>query len=325
MKRGFIVLIASGNLKKRQKKHGLSWEARDTIAGYLFISPWLINFLVFILGTSLLSLVLSFTSYDYMSKIKWIGLDNFEKIFSGKDPYFWNSVIITLKYVFIKEPIRIAIALFIAILLNSIVKAVAFFRTLMYLPAIFGSGVAISVMWRMIFEKDGLVNKLLAMVGLQSVGWLSDPNIALWTIMITSLFGFGGTMLIFLAGLKGVPESYYESATIDGAGSIRKFLSITLPLITPALFFNIIMGIIGSFQTFTGPYVMTNGGPLRATSFYMLNLYDHAFKYHHAGYASALAWILFVIILFFSFIVFKTSDLWVYYEGNLETSKKDKG
>jgi multiple sugar transport system permease protein len=288
---------------------------RENIEGYLFISPWLFGFFFFVVGTSLLSAVLSFTNYDYLSPARWVGLANYTRIFTGQDPNFWGSVLVTFKYVFIREPLKIAIAFMLALFLGSLTRAVSFFRTLLYLPSIFGSGVAISIMWRMIFESNGLVNKLLGALGIAGVGWLSDPNIAFWTITLASLFSFGGTMLIFLAGLKGIPESLYEAATIDGAGSVRKMLHITIPMITPVIFFNVVMGIIYGFQTFTGPFVITNGGPMKATSFYMINLYENAFRFHHAGYASALAWILFVIILAFTLLVFKSSELWVFSES----------
>lgn len=314
-----VISKLTGRTKSRR-----SIARRNNLAGYLFISPWLIGFIGLTAGPALFSLVLSFTSYDYMSLIKWVGAANFIKIFSGGDYYFWNSVVVTFKYVFIRQPIFLLIALAVALLINSLRRGVGFFRTLMYLPAILGGGVAVSVMWRMIFEPDGFVNTLLKTIGLPTVQWLSDPNLALWTVMLASLPTFGGAMIIFIAGLKGIPDSLYESATIDGANGFQKVRFITLPMLTPVIFFNAVMGIINGMQTFTGPFVMTNGGPLKATSFYMINLYEQAFQFHHAGYSSALAWILFVIILAFTLLIFRSSSLWVYYEENAAASGKAK-
>jgi ABC-type sugar transport system permease subunit len=317
--------LATINVKPAGRAHKKSrLFLRNNLAGYLFISPWLLGFAVLTAGPALFSLVLSFTSYDYLSPIKWVGAANFVKIFTGKDLYFWNSVVVTFKYVFVRQPVFLLIALVVALLINSIRRGVGLFRTLMYLPAILGGGVAVSVMWRMVFETDGFVNTVLKTIGLPAVKWLSDPNIALWTIILASLPTFGGAMIIFIAGLKGIPESLYESATIDGANGLQKAWYITLPMLTPVIFFNAVMGIINGMQTFTGPFVMTNGGPLKATSFYMINLYDQAFQYHHAGYASALAWILFVIILAFTLLIFKSSSLWVYYEESASASGKAK-
>jgi multiple sugar transport system permease protein len=199
-----------------------------------------------------------------------------------------------------------------------------FFRTLFYLPTITGAGVALAVMWKALLSSEGLFNVLLNAIGLPSVPWLSDPNMAFNSLVMTSLYSFGGIMIIFLAGLKNIPESLYESATIDGAGSFKKLTFITIPMLSPVIFFNVIMGIINGFQTFTNGYIITLGGPLKATLFFMINLYRQAFEYHHAGYASALAWALFVIILFFTLIVFRTSDVWVYYEASVKKVKRKR-
>lgn len=309
--------------KARAKPHRKNrMERMNNLSGFLFISPWLIGFICMTIGPALFSLALAFTDYDYLSPIKWVGLKNFITLFSGKDYYFWNSIRVTFQYVFIRQPLMILIALTVAVLINNLTRNAGIFRTLMYIPAIVGGGVAVSVMWRMIFEVNGFANTVLQTLGLDPVKWLNDPNLALWTVMLASLNTFGGMMIIFVAGLKGIPESLYESATIDGANGFQKAWFITLPMLTPVIFFNAVMGLINGMQTFTGPFVMTNGGPLRATSFYMINLYDQAFRFHHAGYASALAWILFVIILAFTLVIFKSSDLWVFYETSVSAQKK---
>ena len=295
----------------------------NNLSGYLFVSPWLIGFLIFTVGPMLISLFLAFTEFDYIRPLKWVNMENFRDIFT-KDYFFWNSVAVTFKYVLIREPLKILIALFVALLLNSITRASGLFRTLLYMPTIIGSGVAVSVMWRKVMDSEGMLNTLLRMIGLSPVRWLNNPDTALYSLILVNLFTFGGAMLIFLAGLKAIPESLYESAIIDGAGTVVKFTSITLPMLSPVIFFNVIMGIIYGFQTFTSAFIMTQGGPAQATSFYMLNLYSQAFQYGRAGYASALAWILFIIILIFTILIFKTSDIWVFYESNMKSVKKMK-
>lgn len=309
----------------RSKKLVLSRNARTNLAGYLFISPWILGFLIFTAGPMLVSLVLTISDFNYLTEIKWVGLKNFKKILFD-DYFFWQSVKVTFKYVFIREPLKIIVALAVALLLNQLKRHTDFFRTLFYAPAIVGTGVAVAIMWRAILSYDGLINQLLGMLGIEPVKWLTDPRIALYSLIIASLYGFPGAMIIFLAGLKDIPTSMYEAAKIDGAGSVSRFLNITLPLLSPVVFFNAIMGIINGFQTFTSGYVITDkGGPVGSTMFYMINLYQNAFVYHKAGYASALAWILFVIILLFTVLVFRSSDLWVFYESSVkDTSKKER-
>lgn len=320
--KGGIAVHAEPELKTSDTK--AKRAIRDNITGYLMIFPWLFGLLTFTLGPMIYSVYLSFTDFDYFGTPKYIGLENYKNMFGGNDFDFYQSLIVTFKYVFIRQPIMIVFSLAIALLLNRLRKNSGLFRTLFYLPTITGTGVALAVMWRAILQPEGLFNTLLQSVGLQPVPWLSDPTMAFYSLVLTSLYGFGGTMIIFLAGLKNIPESLYESATIDGAGSYKKFTHITIPMLSPVIFFNVIMGLIYGFQTFTNGYVITMGGPLKATLFFMINLYRQAFKYHYAGYASALAWVLFVIILFFTLIVFKSSDTWVYYETTVKSKKAKK-
>lgn len=270
----------------------------------------------------LVSLVLTLADYNFITEIKWVGFANFIKIFTD-DYFFWQSIKVTFTYVLIREPLKIIIALVVALLLNRLKTQVGFFRTLYYAPAIVGSGVALAVMWKAILSADGLMNQLLGMLGIPAVKWLTDPNIALYSLILTSLYGYAGAMLIFLSGLKSIPETLYEAARIDGANAWTRFFRITLPMLSPVVFFNAVMGIINGFQTFTNGYIITNkGGPIGSTMFYMINLYQNAFVYHKAGYASALAWILFIIILTFTVLVFRSSDLWVFYESNVKESRK---
>lgn len=298
-------------------------QRQKNITGMLFLSPWLFGFIVFTLGPMLISLFLAFTKYDYITEIKWVGLDNFIKMFTN-DYHFWNSIVVTFKYVFIREPLKLIFALAVALLLNGVVKGSNFYRTMFYLPTVIGGGVAVSVMWKMVLSKEGMLNMVLGLVNIPPIAWLNDPNITFYSLIMISLYGFGGAMIIFLAGLKDIPASLYEAAEIDGASKIAKFKNITVPLLSPVIFFNLIMGIINGFQTFTSAFVITGGGPIGTTSFYMLNLYSQAFEYYKAGYASALAWILFCIILFFTLIVFKSSNLWVFYEASAKKSESKK-
>lgn len=307
----------------QNKTPWFSGKVKNNISGYLFILPWLFGFFCFTIYPMIYSIYLSFTKFDYFGKPEFIGLDNYKHMFGGEDFDFYQSLFVTFKYVLIRQPVIIIFSLAIAMLLNILKRYSGFFRTLIYLPTITGSGIALAVLWRAILQPEGLFNTILNMIGLPSVPWLSDPNMAFYSLVITSLYGFGGTMIIFLAGLKNIPESLYEAATIDGAGAFSKFVSITVPMLSPVIFFNVVMGIIGGFQAFTSGYVITQGGPLKATLFFMINLYKQGFVYHKAGYASALAWILFVIILFFTLILFKSSDVWVYYESNV-AKKQDK-
>lgn len=299
-------------------------RAVANFTGYLFILPWLFGFFAFTIGPMIYSVYLSLTSFNYFGTPKFIGMQNYVSMFNGSDFDFYQSLIVTFKYVFIRQPIIITLALGIALMLNRLQKHAGFYRTLFYLPTITGTGVALAVMWKAILSNDGLFNSILNSLGLPSVPWLSDPGTAFYSLVLTSLYAFGGTMIIFLAGLKNIPESLYESATIDGAGPIRKFFAITVPMLSPVIFFNVIMGIINGFQTFTNGFVITLGGPLKATLFFMINLYRQGFQFHHAGYASALAWVLFVIILLFTLAVFKSSDFWVYYEASVKSRERKR-
>lgn len=280
---------------------------------YLFISPWLVGFLLFILYPVLSSLYYSFTDYDAITSPVWIGLDNYQELF--EDELFWLSIEATVKYTLMSVPVHLLLSLGFALLLNQKVPFRNLFRTSMYFPSMI-SGVAISIMWLWVLNPQiGVLNYLLSLFGIKGPLWLLDENWALPALVIMSLWSVGGGMVIFLAALQGVPAILYEAATLDGASRFRKLWNITLPLISPVLLFQLIMNIIQSFQVFTQAYVMTKGGPAYSTMFYVYHLYKTAFYNFRMGYASAMAWILLIAILILTFIILKTSSRFVYYEG----------
>lgn len=287
---------------------------REAIEGYLFILPAVLGFLMFRLGPMLYSLYLSFTDYTARGAPKLIGLGNYLYLFT-KDPRFLDSVRSTFLFVAGYLPVNISLGLAIALLMNQRVPGIFLFRVIYYLPAV-TSGVAVAILWQFVFHKQwGLLNALLAIVGIESIGWLVDPNWVMLAFIIMSIWGVGGSMIIYLAGLQSIPSELYESAGIDGAGSISRFWYITLPLLSPTIFFVLVTGLIGAFQIFESAYIMTNGGPKFATYFFGLNIYFTAFKTLRFAYASALAWVLFVIIVALTILIFRTSGRWVFYSG----------
>lgn len=289
---------------------------RETITAYLLISPWIVGFLVFTLGPMVASLVFSFTDYSIVKPAHFIGLQNFKTMLFS-DYRFWHSLKVTLTFAAFAIPLGLVFGLLLALLLNAKVPGIAIWRTVYYTPSVV-SGVAVAILWAYLFNPQyGVFNWLLSLVGVKGPGWLSSPQWALPALILMSLWGVGGGMIIYLAGLQGIPTTFYEAAEVDGANSIQKFFNITLPMISPVLFYNLIIGIIGTFQYFTNAYVMTAGGPVEATLFYNLYLYNNAFRYQALGYASALAWALFVIVLVLTMLVFRSSSIWVYYEGEL--------
>ena len=291
---------------------------KDTFLGFFCISPWFIGFVLLTLGPLVASICFGFTRYGLIDTPKWIGLENYVRMFTA-DRLFWQSLRVTFFYSMSAVPLGLVFGLLLALLLNERVMFLGVFRTLFYLPAVL-SGVAVAIMWTWIFNpKFGVLNWLLSLVGIRGPGWLSDPGWALPAFVIMSLWGVGGGMLIYLGGLQGIPTDLYDAAKVDGAGRWHRFANVTLPMLSPILFYNLVQGIIGSFQVFTPAYVMTRGGPAYATFFYVYYLYQNAFSYGSSaggmGYASALAWILFLIIMFFTVLVLRSSAVWVYYEG----------
>jgi len=291
----------------------------DNRAAFLFLLPWLIGIIVFSIGPILASLYLSFTSYNLLkSPLKhppaFTGFENYTKMFS--DPAFWNSFRVTVTYVIVSVPIQLALALALALLLDRGVRGMGFYRSIFYLPSLLGGSVAVAILWRQVFGKDGIVNGFLALFGVDAPGWIGHPDFALGTIMILHIWTFGSPMIIFLAGLRQIPEMYHEAASIDGAGRVRRFVSITLPLLTPIIFFNLVLQVIFAFQTFTQAYVISGGtgGPADSTMFYTLFLYRIGFLQYNMGYASAMAWFLLIVIAAFTAINFWASRFWVFYD-----------
>jgi multiple sugar transport system permease protein len=287
---------------------------REAIEGYLFILPWILGFLLFRFGPMLYSLFLSFTDYAARGAPKLVGLENYIYMFT-KDPRFLDSLRSTFAFVVGYLPLNLVIGLAIALLMNQRVRGIFVFRSIYYLPAV-TSGVAVAILWQFVFHKQwGILNALLAVFGIENIGWLVDPKWVMVAFVIMSIWGVGGSMIIYLAGLQSIPTELYESAAIDGANGVRKFWFITLPMLTPTIFFVLITGLIGAFQIFESAYIMTGGGPNYATYFFGLNIYFTAFQSLRFAYASTLAWMLFAIIAALTIVVFSTSRRWVFYAG----------
>lgn len=290
---------------------------RNNLTGYLFIAPFLFGFFVLTLFPMLQSFYFSFTDYSLLEPGRWVGMSNYEKMFTS-DPKFLKSLGVTFTYVIFAVPLKLAFALLVAMLLNKNIKGMTIYRTLIYFPSIIGSSIAVSVLWKNIFGIEGFVSKLLGVVGFENLGLVTNPDTALSTLVILQAWQFGSAMIIFLAGLKQIPKELYEASSADGAGVFRKFFNITLPMLSPVLLFNLILGIINSFQMFTQAFVITKGGPMNSTYMYALYLYEKAFGAFQMGYASALAWVLLIIIGIATLINFTVSKYWVFYESGGE-------
>ncbi len=286
---------------------------RETIAFYLSISPWLMGFVLFIAGPMLISLVVSFTHWDLLSDPVWAGAANYRHMLD--DPRFWQALRVTAVYTLVYVPTDLVGGLILALLVRGRLVGTRVFRTVFYLPTVL-SGVAFVVVWLWLLNPNGgLINTLLAQVGIVGPRWLVDPRWALASLLLMSFWGWGRTMVIFLAGMQAIPAEYYEAASMDGASGLRRFWNITLPLLTPAIFFTLILSVINTFQTFTNAFVATDGGPLDATLFFVLYLYKQAFELRNMGYASALAWVLFAVVLALTIVVFRSQRFWVFYGG----------
>lgn len=285
---------------------------REALAFYLLIAPWLIGFIVFLAYPMVRSLYLSFTTYNLFSPPVWVGLQNYQSIAS--DEKFWQSLKVTVLYALGSVPGGTLIALGIALVLAQKLRGINFWRTIFFMPSVLSS-VAVAILWLFIFRPEGgLLNVALGWFGVEGPNWLNSETWALPALIIMSWWTVGGQMVIYLAGLKGIPETLYEAAEIDGAGSWQKFRFVTVPMLSPTIFFNVVLATIGAFQVFDAGWVMTRGGPNNATLFYMINLYERAFNLVQMGYASALAWILFIIIMAITLLVIRSSAAWVYYE-----------
>jgi multiple sugar transport system permease protein len=302
--------MAIGSTTARLKRN----TGNHNLSGYLFILPFLIGFFALNVFPIAMSLYLSFTKYDLLGAPQWVGLGNYSRMFTA-DEKFWTSLKVTFFYVFTAVPFRLLFALAVAMLLARLVRGAGFYRTALYLPSIIGGSVAVAVMWKQLFGNEGAVNGLMGFFGMSTTSWLGNPDTAIWTLILLYGWQFGSTMLIFLAGLKNIPHSFYEAASVDGANKWFQFSRITIPLLTPIILFNVIMQLISGFMSFTSSFVITKGGPMDSTLLYVLYMYQRGFVYFEMGYASAMAWIMLIIIAVFSALVFKSSSYWVHYES----------
>ncbi len=288
----------------------------DSLAGYGFLAPWLVGFFLLTLGPAVASFYLSLTDYSGLGAANWVGAENYVRI-ATDDPRFWTAMNVTFTFVLLSVPLKLIFALAVAVALNRGLGGLSFFRAIFYLPSLVGGSVAVAVLWRQVFAGDGLLNQALNMLfGFEGPSWISNPSTSLYTLVLLAVWQFGSSMIIFLAGLRQIPQDMYEAASIDGAGKTRQFFKITLPLLTPVIFFNAVILTIDAFKAFTSAFVISDGtgGPIDSTLFYTLYLYQEAFTNFRFGYASALAWVLVLIIAFFTAMSFLTARYWVHYD-----------
>ena len=294
-----------------------SREKREGVAGYVFLSPWLLGLMGITAIPMLGSLVLSFTNYDLLSpwtELEWVGWRNYTRMFAD-DPHYWHAVTVTVVFAFVAVPLKLAAALGVAMLLNRERRGTGVFRGLFYLPSLLGGSVALALVWRAMWSQDGAVNAFLAMFGVKGMNWINEPDWALQTLVVLAIWQFGAPMVIFLAGLKQVPGELYEAASVDGANRLRTFWHITLPGLSPVIFFNLVLETINGFQGFTSAYVVSGGtgGPVDSTLMYTLYLYQSGFTDYEMGYASAMAWVFLVAIAVITAGLFSTGKFWVHY------------
>lgn len=302
---------------KRPKRRltALQWLNQEHVAGVVCTSPFIIGFLLFLVVPMILSGYYSFCDYDILSAPKWVGLKNFINIFTS-DAKFVKSIGVTFYFALVSVPLRLIFALIVAMILLRNTKLTGLYRSAYYLPSIIGGSVAVAILWKRMFAIDGTINVLLQSIGIDShFPWLGNTKTAIWTLIVLAVWQFGSSMLIFLSSLKQIPETLYEAARVDGASSPRQFFSITLPLLTPTIFFNLVMQMINGFLAFTQCYIITQGKPMNSTLFYTVYMYQQAFEFKHTGYASALAWVMLLIVGAFTGVLFLTKRFWVYDEG----------
>ena len=298
----------------RTRRAATEHRKGDGRAAALFLAPWFVGLVLITAFPLLASLYLSFTDYSLLRAPGWVGIENYTAMFS--DPRFFQALKVTFTYVIVSVPLQLVAALGLALVLDKGLKGLAFYRSIYYLPSLLGASVAIAILWRQVFGADGLINQVLAFFGIEGQGWVSHPDYALGTLIVLNVWTFGAPMVIFLAGLRQVPTMYYEAAAIDGAGKLRQFRNITVPLLTPIIFFNLVLQLIGAFQTFTQAYIVSGGtgGPVDSTLFYTLYLYEKGFGSFEMGYASAMAWFLLLIIAGMTAVNFVASKYWVFYD-----------
>ena len=287
---------------------------KESVAGYVFITPFIIGLVVFTAIPFFTSLYLAFTEYNILTPAKWIGLANFKKMFF-EDKLFWKSFWVTFKFALIQVPVKLLVSLGVALILSRNSRAIPVYRAAFYIPSLMGGSVAVALTWKQMFAYKGAINAILGALGMEPVKWLSDPKTALGVLIGLGVWQFGSSMLIFLAALKNVPQSYHEAAIVDGAGPVRRFFKIVLPMITPIFFFNLVNQTIGAFQAFNSSYLISQGKPLNMTLYYGLHLYNRAFTYYEMGYGSAMAWFMLLVIAVFTALIFRSSSAWVYYES----------
>lgn len=299
-----------------KKKSQLSSRRKETFIFFLCISPWLIGFFTFTLGPLLTSIYISFTDWNLFTQANFVGFDNYIRLLTN-DKIFWKSVYNTFYYALIAIPLMLLLSLLMAYLLNQRVKYMRIFRTAFYLPSVVPI-VASSMIFMWILAPNGIINKVLNFIGVNGPAWLLDERFVKMSFVFMAIWGVGGSMILLLSGMQGISQELYESAALDGAGKWKQFITITIPMLTPVLFFNLIMGVIGSLQTFSQIYILTAGGPNNSSIMIVPYLFNNAFKYYRMGYASAIAWVLFMIILLLTLLVLKTSSMWVFYEGEVK-------
>lgn len=288
---------------------------RPGVAGYVFILPFIIGFVVFLALPMILSFGFSFTRYNILETPVFIGLENYITMFTA-DKKFWKVFGVTLYYVIFSVPLKLLMALSVALLLVKSTKLSGFYRAVYYLPSIIGSSVAVAILWKRIFASDGVINALLQNMGIDSqIAWLGRTDTAIWTLIILAVWQFGSSMLIFLSGLKQIPVNLYEAATVDGANGIQRFFKITLPMLTPTIFFNLINQLINGFMAFTQSYIITEGKPRDSTLFYTVYMYQNAFTYNKLGYGCAMAWFMVLVVGILTLVLFRSQNKWVYYES----------
>lgn len=309
----FSKIRRKSTVKVSGKKNRNPLTAREGRVALAFLAPWLLGMLCLTLGPMLYSLYLSFTKYNLLSSPQWIGFQNFIQMFA--DSRWWASVQVTLVYVVISVPLVLVVSMVVALMMNASIKFITGYRALFYLPSLLGASVAVATLWRQIFGDSGLINNLLAAIGIHHGSWIGDPSTALSVIISLNAWAFGSTMIIFLAGLRQVPHELHEAAAVDGAGRFRRFRNVTLPSMSPLIFFCVLLDTVHAFQAFTGAYVISggNGGPSDSTLFYTLYLYQQGFTQLNMGYASAMAWILVVVLGAFTGFLFFTARFWVHY------------
>lgn len=309
------MMVQHTELDATSRRSSATGSNRESWVAYLFLLPWLIGLVVFTLGPILASAWLSFTNYDLFTSPEWVGLNNYIRLVT-RDARFAKALGVTFRYVLLSVPLQLLFALLVAAVLNRGLMGLSLYRAAYYLPSLLGGSVAIAILWRQIFGMNGLFNQVLSLVGIQGISWIAEPGTALYTLILLRVWQFGSPMLIFLAGMKQIPQELYEASEIDGASTMTKFMRITVPLLTPIIFFNLIMQMVSAFQAFTPAFLISGGtgGPADSVLFYTLYLYQQAFSNFRMGYASAMAWILLAIIGLFSAIAFLSSRYWVYYE-----------